>query len=120
MSSLSPNSSSLAPAIFALDHPDFNLIDAGTQSYSLSQRLSALNALYSNYAPGDNVWLVEPEDERIVKMEVIDIYKDTQTVAVGLAGQGGGRFGHSGRISVREVPMENIFGGFPAIALVPR
>ena len=54
------------------------------------------------------------EDERIVKMEVISVQRDT--VTVGLAGFG---LVHSGRTSTRTVPKSKIFGGFPCTTFVP-
>ncbi|GMH76447.1 hypothetical protein TrST_g1978 [Triparma strigata] len=100
--------------IFALNHPSFNIDQARPSSISVEVRLQHLNQVYSTYKVGDNVWLVEPEDERIVKMEMISVQRDT--VTVGLAGFG---LVHSGRTSTRTVPKSKIFGGFPCTTFVP-
>ena len=50
-------------SVFALDHPAF-----GSSPDSLWERLSALHAAYSGFTEDDFVVLVEPEDDRVVKM----------------------------------------------------
>jgi hypothetical protein len=96
--------------VFALDHPAF-----GSSPDSLWERLSALHAAYSGFAEGDFVVLVEPEEDRVVKMQLVEIAAEECKVVLGNPG-GLATFGSR---SERVVPKDSLFGGFPCTALLP-
>ena len=97
--------------IFALDHPAF-----GSSPDSLWERLSALHAAYSGFTEDDFVVLVEPEEDRVVKMQLIEFLGEEQCrVALGNPGS----LAHFGSRSERVVPKDSLFGGFPCTVLLP-
>ena len=63
--------------VFALDHPAF-----GFTPDSLWERLAALHEAYSGFRVGEYVVLVEPDDDRVVKMELVELGEDECKVAL--------------------------------------
>ena len=95
--------------VFALDHPAF-----GAAPDSLWERLPLLHAAYKTMEVGDLVVLVEPEEDRVVKMELIELGEDTCKVALS-----SGAWVHAGSRSERIVERTSLLGGFPCTVLLP-
>ena len=96
--------------VFALDHPAF-----GSTPDSLWERLAALHEAYSGFRVGEYVVLVEPDDDRVVKMELVELGEDECKVALANFGS----MVHMQSRSERVVPRASLFGGFPCSALLP-
>jgi len=99
-------------AVFALDHPSFG----GTSEFSapLEQHLPTIREAYGDFRVGDSVIVVEPQEGRVVKMELTEIGESECKVALQ-----GGAWVHSGTRSERVVPSDSIWGGFPCTVLLP-
>ena len=99
--------------VIALDHPAFATSQKCLQ-LSLEEKLETINEIYGEPKEGNMVTLVEAEDDRIVEMFCLQVR--TKTVVVGLQASD---WRLAGKTSVREVPKEAVFLGFPCIAVVP-
>ena len=95
--------------VFALDHPAF-----GSAPDSLYERLPIIHEAYSHFSVGDLVVLVEPDEDRVVKMEMVEVGKGECKVALS-----GGGLVHTGSRSERLVETSAVFGGFPCTVLLP-
>ena len=95
--------------VFALDHPAF-----GASPDSLWERLPMLHEAYRSMDVGDLVILVEPDEDRVVKMELTELGEDTCKVVLS-----SGAWVHAGSRSERVVERTSLFGGFPCTVLLP-
>ena len=104
-------------AILCLDHPKFQAqdsLDHSSQPRPIEEILRPIAKAYGTPRVGDKVFIVEPEEDRIVKLELEEIKEETYIVTFK-----SGYWLHAGVVSRREMPKWSVFSGFPCVALLP-